>query len=313
MKPLFLAGVMMIVLLGVVACNNLATPTAIIKPTEVCPPGASYIPDQGCTIPVGTGIALTAAAENNPTPTATPIRHPQFKLEGPRPLIVWLENDPWRMVIGSDSPTFALYEDGQVIFLKEDERGELRYFAVTLSEVEKVQLLATLAIDPEFFTLESLYEASEWTDQPTHTLLVRDDVALKRVSVYGDVRGDAEVKQKTPGPFLELVEQLSRYDHPQAAPWLPKEVEVMVWPYDSSEALPWPDDWPDLEHPTTWQRGDDSYSLYLDWSQFEELREMIEEESPSALLINDRTWSYSYRYPFLNEHLWLYKARLNEP
>jgi hypothetical protein len=310
MKSLLLACFITI-LLNSVACNNPATPTAIVKPTEACPPGSSYIPDQGCTAPVEiVTVEATPVVKNIPTVTPTPIRHPQFKLEGPRPLIVWLENDPWRMVIGSDSPTFALYEEGQLIYLKEDETGEPGYFFVTLTETEKSQFLEMLAIDPQFFTLERYYEATEWTDQPNHTLLVSDHGPLKRVDVYGDVRGEAEVKQKTPRPFLELVEKLSRYDHPQATLWLPKEVEIMVWPYNSSEALPWPADWPDLEHPTTWYRGNDSYSLYLAWPQFEQFREMIEQESPSALLINDKTWTYGYRYPFLNEHLWLPKARL---
>jgi hypothetical protein len=34
---------------------------------------------------------------------------------GPRPLAVMLETDPWPMVIGSDTPSFVLYEDGQLI------------------------------------------------------------------------------------------------------------------------------------------------------------------------------------------------------
>lgn len=30
-----------------------------------------------------------------------------------QPIIVLIETDPWLMVIGSDVPTFALYENGQ--------------------------------------------------------------------------------------------------------------------------------------------------------------------------------------------------------
>ncbi|OCB77669.1 hypothetical protein B0A79_11230 [Flavobacterium piscis] len=35
-----------------------------------------------------------------------------------RPLIALIETDPWLMVIGSDVPTFALYENGQIIYKK---------------------------------------------------------------------------------------------------------------------------------------------------------------------------------------------------
>jgi hypothetical protein len=226
---------------------------------------------------------------------------------------VWLENDPWRAVIGSDSPAFAMYEDGQVIFLKEDETGEPGYFSVMLSQEEQTRFLKTLAIDEDFFALETFYSAAEMTDQPNHTLLVSDGVALKRVQVYGDIRGELEARLAAPKPFWELVEQLSTYDHEQATTWTPQKVEVMIWPYDTSEAMPWPEDWPDLDHPTTWYRGDDNYSIYLDWPRFEGLRQRLQQETPGALLINGKSWAYSYRYPFINEHLWLHNARLNAP
>ena len=37
----------------------------------------------------------------------------------PRPLVVLLEFDPWQMVIGSDVPTFVLYDDGTIIYRNE--------------------------------------------------------------------------------------------------------------------------------------------------------------------------------------------------
>ena len=35
-----------------------------------------------------------------------------------QPIVVLVETDPWLMVIGSDVPTFALYENGQIITKK---------------------------------------------------------------------------------------------------------------------------------------------------------------------------------------------------
>ena len=37
--------------------------TPIVKPTPICPPGASAIPDQGCTV-----TPIPASLENTPTP-----------------------------------------------------------------------------------------------------------------------------------------------------------------------------------------------------------------------------------------------------
>ena len=50
----------------------------------------------------------------------------------PTPLIVLIERDPWLMVIGSDSPSFALYDDGTLIYLKTFESGKKEYFYVSL-------------------------------------------------------------------------------------------------------------------------------------------------------------------------------------
>ena len=35
-----------------------------------------------------------------------------------QPIVVLIETDPWLMVIGSDVPTFSLYENGQIIYKK---------------------------------------------------------------------------------------------------------------------------------------------------------------------------------------------------
>lgn len=34
---------------------------------------------------------------------------------GPRPLIVWIQTDPWAMVLDADTPLLSLYEDGTMI------------------------------------------------------------------------------------------------------------------------------------------------------------------------------------------------------
>jgi len=38
-----------------------------------------------------------------------------------KPIVVLIETDPWLMVIGSDVPTFALYESGQIIYKKNSQ------------------------------------------------------------------------------------------------------------------------------------------------------------------------------------------------
>lgn len=41
---------------------------------------------------------------------------------GPKPLAVLIQSDPWAMVIGSDTPRVAIYENGRVIFVQRSGR-----------------------------------------------------------------------------------------------------------------------------------------------------------------------------------------------
>ncbi len=38
--------------------------------------------------------------------------------QGPKPLAIFIQSDPWAMVIGSDTPRVAIYENGETIFAK---------------------------------------------------------------------------------------------------------------------------------------------------------------------------------------------------
>lgn len=58
-----------------------------------------------------------------------------------QPLIVLVETDPWLMAIGSDSPRFALYDDGLVIY-----RHEREYRSVRLADEERRALLASIDV-----------------------------------------------------------------------------------------------------------------------------------------------------------------------
>jgi len=233
--------------------------------------------------------ALSTTATPLPTPNATDAQ----------PLIVWINYDPWRMVIGSDSPRFALYDDGQVIYYDIDEEG---YVAVKLSEGELSELIESLALD-EFANLDDYYEASDWTDQQSHLFYVWLDGEQKQVGVYGDPTLD-EVRAKLPDALLAVYDSLAAFEHPNAEVWLPEKIEVLIWPYETSGGAEWPADWPGLDDPDTVERYEDHYSLFLDAKDFEEFRALMDEASGVAV-IDGRTWAVSYRYPFPQEELWM--------
>ena len=223
------------------------------------------------------------------------------------PIVVLFEANPWLMVIGSDSPSFALYDSGLLIFAKDRE-----YLAITLTEKEKEEFLNYLSIDSSFYELKDYYDACTWTDQPTSTIYLWKGDDVKKVSVYGNIRGGeeedtsyGEPRKETPGAFLNLYDRLVSYTNDKALPWMPEKFEIMIWPYEVSpeNAAVWPEDWPDINSSDTKKRGEDSYSIYLNSELYEDYRNLCKDTS--ALLINGKTWAASVRYPFPNEEKWM--------
>src|SRR5262245_5641909 len=75
--------------------------------------------------------------------------------------------NPWLMVVGSDSPTFALYSNGLVIFRKEGDSVPFR--SVQLDRSTYQGLVSQLRITP-LLGLTARYETTRWTDQPENEL-----------------------------------------------------------------------------------------------------------------------------------------------
>ncbi|MCL4878254.1 MAG: hypothetical protein KJ064_16455 [Anaerolineae bacterium] len=228
--------------------------------------------------------------------------------ENPLPMVVLIEYDPWRMVIGSDSPTFALYQNGQVIYIRENEDGDMEYASVFLNFEERQTLYDTIVSD-DFFELDDYYEASHWTDMPSNWMWVWDEKGKeKRVGVYGDLRSlegilDEEPRSRTPEAFLQAFDTIVSFTHEDAKTWRPAVFEVMLWPYDTSDGAAWPENWPDLDDPTTKQRGEDSYSIFVDSAELDTYFALREEGS--AVELDGRRWAFSMRFPFPTEFLWM--------
>jgi hypothetical protein len=217
----------------------------------------------------------------------------------PKPLVVLYERNPWLMVVGADSPTFALYESGLVIFLRESRE----YGSVVLDEKERSDFLDSLGLDKSFYDLKENYFATRFTDQPTSVLTVWAGGSAKKVTVYGNLRTDPEARSNAPGTFLRIFDALVSYDMARAIPWIPGEIEVMVWPFEHSrgEPLAWPNEWPDLKQPTTRKRGS-LYSIHLDSRHFDELKKLLKSRGETqAMLIDGKKWAVSFRFPFPHE------------
>jgi hypothetical protein len=220
-----------------------------------------------------------------------------------RPLIVLYQTDPWSTVIGSDSPVFACYERGQVIY-RRAVGNEFRHF--------QAQLTATPAQLKQLFGItdsvrQLVHPPATWftTDQSANILFLHLDT-LQRITVYGRPQPSPPGSPPHPlAPFFRTCARLTSYQNDQATPWLPDTFEVLAVDYShSSEDRPpkWKKRWNDLRSPSTVRRGDKLYSIYLDKKELPAFLKLLQEmeETSQVVEINGGKYSLSYRWPFPN-------------
>jgi hypothetical protein len=218
----------------------------------------------------------------------------------PAPAVILLESDPWAMVIGSDSPAFALYEDGRAIY-----RTRSGYVSVKLEPGDLHKFMDSL--EPGSLAgLSGGYTATESTDQPRTWLFVYAGKQPAFVTVYGSL-DDEEVRAKLPPQIVAFRDKLRSFRDARASKWLPETIEVMVWPYENAPepSIVWPKRWPGLDAPTTRKRRE-GISLYVPSYDFEPLKSFLATRRPTgAVEIGGKKWAASYRLPFPHEQLWM--------
>ncbi len=247
-------------------------------------------------------IAATFAAPTTPNMaiTFTPPPSPTPADQPPQPLVMLTIYDPWRMVIGSGEPTFVLYDNGFILYPRIGTADAPEFASVQLTDDEFEALKADLNIDADLYTLEADDTYYPKTDQPTNVIRLFDAVlGDKTVSVYGDLWSDEEARQlAAPKPLIDLFDKLVAFSHPDAQTWFPEQFEVILWPYDTSDAVAWPANWPDLDDPTTIKR-DAVYSLYIDFDEYDTYLEL--RNTANAVRLDGQNWSFSLRFPLPHE------------
>lgn len=219
-----------------------------------------------------------------------------------KPLVVLTEANPWLMVIGSDSPSFALYENGQVIF-KKRQGNKVKYFEVRKEKAELQNLMSNLGISVELAKLPQYINASNSTDQPTTTIYLNID-SLQEISLYGPISSKtSEARKEMPVAFLNAYDNIVNFNEESATEWLPEHIEILASAYGNSKEKPlaWKKEWNDIHSKTTIKRDEGLYSIYLDKKYFKDFIKLLNKlGQKQAVLINGKKYALSYRFPFPN-------------
>lgn len=237
--------------------------------------------------------------------------------DGPKPLVVFIQSNPWAMVIGSDTPRVVLYENGDVVFAKM-VNDQLTYHHATLGkpELEKVreQLKPVWALND----LKSHYDIRpNVTDQPEAMFYLRDGERVVVTTVYGLMAPgtklpgyftapESQEASRPPDELIKLHKWLCELDYPHSKEWTPKYVEAMLWDYSYAPdaSIQWPKDWPALDSERAIQRGR-MYSIFLDGAQLPELRAFLaSRNAKGAVEIGGKKMAAAYRFTFPSERAW---------
>ena len=254
------------------------------------------------------GIILIGSISTFRRPSLNPRAQSHGNEKGAKPLFVQIEYNPWAMVIGADTPTFALYDNRTVVYWKKEGRAG-KYLSATLTDSEMSQVLEK--INPQQFdSLEKRYEPARGiTDQPESLMVLRkEDGSYKAVYVYGSIRrkDDGTYPKGVPDLLGDVYQFVTTYDNAKASEWLPDRIEVMIWPYGYApdKDLVWPKGWPDLSDPGTVKNGD-LYSIYLRKALFEELKAFLaQRRERQAVRLSGKKWAVDVRLPFPDEQIW---------
>lgn len=159
-----------------------------------------------------------------------------------RPLLVLTEENPYLMVDGSDVPRLVAYEDGLVLF-----DGGRRSVQLT---PERVREFVAQVAAPEFLALPVLTRVRDRGGLPTVHIGLRLGTRWKYAAVYGIPLGilvlrDGEPPPEGPPGFMAAYGKVLQFDAPEAKPWTPETIEVMLWDFSHSrDESPWPADVP---------------------------------------------------------------------
>lgn len=244
---------------------------------------------------------------------ALPVAAREFNpFEGPKPLVVMLVSDPWIWVIGSDTPKFVLYDDGQVIQLVKESERQAAYFWKQLPQPELVQLLGKIKACGPFPKKADRVVLTEATDMPETSIFVDLEGGRYVRSVYGlSWGGEGNVPGrnravKVPKEVNALVKLLSQMTIPGMQKWVPRYVEAMVWPYEYAPeaSIHWPKAWPGLSSDKAIKRQG-SYSIFLPGSEMERISAFLSRrKEKGAVEIDGRKWAVSIRNVFPGEPVW---------
>lgn len=240
-----------------------------------------------------------------------------YPFEGPKPVVVFIETDPWAVVRGAENPRFALYEDRTVLFTRtnKDRSAILQAHLSVAAYEEVVQKCIEATTDPK---LKRYYDiAPGVTDQPqarfyfdlkgSVTTTVVRGLKTPETKLLAWTEFPTERKPATPSKkLLQLHQDITSFKAEGEKEWIPDYLEVMASPYENApeESIHWPKDWPGLNSKRTFSKGD-YHLIFLDGSNTNAIQMFLaKRRRKGAVEIDSKKYSIAWRHTYPSDPVW---------
>jgi hypothetical protein len=213
------------------------------------------------------------------------------------PLLVLIQVNPWLLIGGSDSPTFVLYDNGKLIY-QIIENNEINRYLVNFTQDEMNDFIEYLSIDEALYKMDNVIasygdvspaiaELLFASSDQIFTILYLNITENKVITVYGNI---------------DLLDRIRSYRNEDAIKWIPPKIEIIFWDYNyAPNKRQWIDGFPDLNSPSTVNRRNGLFSVFIERDKYEIFfNYMREREEYEAVEINGKKMAISFRIPFPN-------------
>jgi len=223
------------------------------------------------------------------------------------PIIVLYEANHWTFYPHSESPVFALYDDGTVIYSTKKESGfNLKYAFEVLDSASFFRLINDLNYSEVLSKEEYNNTLVNYTSQPQNYFYIFEGNTRQAYYYYGSLRKDSKSRKKVSKKVRELFDKLAYYESDSTKEWRPELYELMVQTRKGNEGVVWSDSLPDFNSTTTIMRDSSFYSLFLSSDEFKIYEELNKRKSKDdSFVINGRECFIIVRYPFPKEYYWM--------
>ncbi|MDR1544343.1 MAG: hypothetical protein LBS50_08075 [Prevotellaceae bacterium] len=217
----------------------------------------------------------------------------QFDNSYGKPLLILIETLPKERFISE--PTFAFYENGQVIFQKIID-GKVRFFEFVNDREQTERLFLSMFYGIKEFD-EMLNQKPAVFEQVRNIIFARLDT-LREMHVYGNLRHDKEVRTNAPKDFLKLFDRILKYSNKKAYEWLPEYFEVLAAECiaPTKNFAKWNKNWGKFNG----KRDETAYSIFVDRDYFKDFYKFFINLKEKPVEINGKLYYIEYRFPFPN-------------